>query len=237
MKAHKTWRLKKAIGSWKLGDYFRQLSVVILGIIVTFAGSDALTEYTQSREIRSTLQLVKNELESDLEALRWISGRVELEQRVCIYILEYRDNLEKASEDTLRKYQWIPFQTRGFIYTKDALDLLKTSSLFQRIRPRTMSLQVIEAYNALESSSQTVGIYYQTKNSYTNRLMLEGDFDIYEAGLRLSAREFWRDLLATREGGLICNFSANNFGEGPFDERIKIVEKTIGMLTEKYGLE
>lgn len=237
MKAHRARRLKKVIGSWKLGDYFRQLSVVILGIIVTFAASDALTEYTQSREIRSTLQLVKNELESDLEALRWISGRVELEQRVCTYIVEYRDNLEKASEDTLRKYQWIPFQTRDFLYTKDALDLLKTSALFQKIKPRTVCLQVIEAYNALESSMMTVRTYYEAKDSYTTRLMLDGNVDFYEMGFRLPVREFWRDLLATREGRLICNFSANNFGEGPFDERIKIVEKTIGMLTEKYGLE
>lgn len=237
MKARKTQRLKKSIASWKLGDYFRQLSVVILGIIVTFAASDALTEYTQAREIRSTLQLVKNELERNLEALKWISNRVELERRVGTYVLEHRSDLNRASEDTLRKYQWILFQTRDFLYTKDALDLLKTSSLFQKIKPRTIGLQVIEAYNALESSASTVRAYYQMKDGYLDGLMLDERFDFYNTGLRLPVRDFWRNTLEIREGWLLCNFSVNNFGPTPFAVRTETVEKTIAMLTREYGLE
>lgn len=237
MKVRKTQRLKKLIISWKIGDYFRQLSVVILGIIVTFMASDALTEYTQSREIRSTLQLVKNELERNLEALKWISNRVELERRVGSYVLEHRSNLNRASEDTLRKYQWVLFQTRDFLYTKDALDLLKTSSLFQKIKPRTMGLQVIEAYNALESSASTVRAYYGMKDGYLGGLMLNERFDFYDAGSRIPIRDFWRSALEIREGWLLCNFSVHNFGLAPFAERTATVEKTITILTREYGLE
>lgn len=237
MKVRKTQRLKKLIISWKIGDYFRQLSVVILGIVVTFMASDALTEYTQSREIRSTLQLVKNELEWNLEALKWISNRVELERRVSTYVLEYRSNLNRAEEDTLRKYQWILFQTRDFLYTKDAFDLLKTSSLFQKIKPRTVGLQVIKAYNALESSATTVKMYYQMKDSYLGGLMLDKRFDFYGTGVNIPIRDFWRPILEIREGWLLCNFSAHNFGPAPFAERTTTVEETIAMLMREYGLE
>lgn len=49
----------KLITSWKVGDYIRQLSIVIVGIIVTFAGSNMITDYSQSKEIVNAYNLSK----------------------------------------------------------------------------------------------------------------------------------------------------------------------------------
>lgn len=56
-------KIKTTIKGWKLGDYFRQFSIVAAGIIVTFWGSDRITENARQKEVRATMQLVADELE------------------------------------------------------------------------------------------------------------------------------------------------------------------------------
>lgn len=42
-------KIKSTIKGWRLGDYFRQFSIVAAGIIVTFWGSDRITEYSRQK--------------------------------------------------------------------------------------------------------------------------------------------------------------------------------------------
>ena len=51
-------KIKSAIKGWRLGDYFRQFSIVAAGIIVTFWGSDKVTEHSRQKEVRAAMQLV-----------------------------------------------------------------------------------------------------------------------------------------------------------------------------------
>ena len=44
-------KIKSTIKGWRLGDYFRQFSIVAAGIIVTFWGSDKVTEHSRQKEV------------------------------------------------------------------------------------------------------------------------------------------------------------------------------------------
>ena len=44
-------RLNHKIKSWRIGDYFRQFSIVAAGIIVTFWGNDRITENARQKEV------------------------------------------------------------------------------------------------------------------------------------------------------------------------------------------
>ena len=77
----------KLITSWKIGDYIRQFSIVMVGLIVTFAGSNMITDYSQSKEIVNALQLVKNELELNKKEVRRITERIQFELKACSYFL------------------------------------------------------------------------------------------------------------------------------------------------------
>lgn len=92
--------MEKSHWGWKIGDYFLQLSVIILGIIVTFMVSDVVTDCAERREIVSALQLVEDELELNKQELKRISDRRRFEQEACDYVFKYRNCLEKASKDT-----------------------------------------------------------------------------------------------------------------------------------------
>lgn len=236
MGTHKASKWKKTIKSWKIGDYIRQLSVVILGIIVTFAGSNAITQYVESKEITRTLQLVKDELALNKENVRKINARIELEQKACTYILEHRRCLEHASQDTLEIYRNIPMQTRSFRYTKDAIELLKTSSLFQKVEPKTLVLEIIKAYSDLEMVAVNVRGYYDLKSEDIGGL--RNKFDVYDKELSESPCEYWEKLLSTQEGWNICNFTVHNFSSPtPFRDIEISLEETIGRLNKEYDLK
>lgn len=221
-----------------MGDYIRQLSVVILGIIVTFAASKAITDYSESKEVTNALRLVRDELIFNKEAVKRISARIELEQNICRYVLQFKDCIEQASEDTLRTYQSMPFQTRRIIYMKDANELLKTSSLFQKIEPKLLALQIIKAYNDLEIVSLNVSGFYATKDDHITRLLNNKEFDIYSDEYKSSVYGYWKKLLSSREGWNICNFVVHNFNSPtPFREIEVDLEQTIEMLNKEYNLE
>ena len=63
-------KIKSTIKGWRLGDYFRQFSIVAAGIIVTFWGSDKVTEHSRQKEVRAAMQLVAEELEYNRKELR-----------------------------------------------------------------------------------------------------------------------------------------------------------------------
>ena len=44
-------KIKSTIKGWRLGDYFRQFSIVAAGIIVTFWGSDKVTEHRDRKSV------------------------------------------------------------------------------------------------------------------------------------------------------------------------------------------
>lgn len=234
MNQHKINRGKRKKAFWKIEDYIRQLSIVILGIVVTFAANDAITNYSQSKEIRSALQLVRKELEMNLEKVRKINSRIAMEQKACSYVLNHANSLERASEDTLFLYRNIPFQSRTFSYTKDAIDLLKTSSLFQKIRPKELTLQIITTYSDLEVVAGNVEDFYDMKMRYADLLMMNEKFDVYNMGSSPSIAHFWKNFLSFREGWNLCNFVVHNFAsDSPFGDVELSLENTIRLLDRK----
>lgn len=46
-------QLKHFVTEYKLGDFFRNFIAVVLGIIITFAGSDWLTERNTQKEVKN----------------------------------------------------------------------------------------------------------------------------------------------------------------------------------------
>lgn len=51
----------KFLDKFRPGDYLRELSVVILGVAVTFAGSAMITNHTVRKNIKENMRLIKIE--------------------------------------------------------------------------------------------------------------------------------------------------------------------------------
>lgn len=235
--------------TWKIGDYVLQLSVVILGIIVTFAGSSAISRHAQSKEIATTLQLVQTELEMNLQNVKKMHKDLLLERKGCMYLLTYESKPKEASVDSLSRYMGLPFVINSFSYTSDALEMLKMSSLTQQIRDKEMVLQIVSAYNELKKAEELVKWYYGMKSKYTDRLEDSESFvrdaqqirkkagknlhdylfdkhNFYEMYVSYSVHPPFRNLLLFISSGV--NLQTFQNAEVVLDQAIKAIQ-------EKYG--
>lgn len=73
----KKTNLKEKLQNWKLGNYFRELSIVTAGVFITLAGTDFINSASQEKQINKSMQMIKMELEENLK--KYQSGR----SRIC----------------------------------------------------------------------------------------------------------------------------------------------------------
>ena len=157
-------RLNHKIKSWRIGDYFRQFSIVAAGIIVTFWGNDRITENARQKEVRATMQLITEELEYNKQELRNIKHLLDIDIHMSLLLKEHDMDVSKIPTDTLWKYGKLFNNMDEFSYRTDALDVLKGSSLMQYIPDKRMLQDVLQTYFELGQETEGMSVInYATK--------------------------------------------------------------------------
>ena len=165
-------KIKTTIKGWKLGDYFRQFSIVAAGIIVTFWGSDLVSENARQKEVRATMQLVAEELEYNKQELHRVRSLLDIDIHMSRLLMEHDMNISEISVDTLWKYGKLFNNMDEFSNRNDALDVLKGSSLMQYIPDKRMLQDVLQVYYELGKKKKDVGDYYAVKTDVLMGLAL-----------------------------------------------------------------
>lgn len=155
---------------YKFGDFFRNFIAVALGIIITFAGSDWIEERKTQKEIKDALQLVKVEMQTNRETLQSLIERITLEQQGAKYLLKNKDNMQKIPKDSLNKYAALPFQWANFIFSNNAMEMLKASGLIQKIENKELSLQILTIYTEIKEVENAYSKYSEIKKELQNNL-------------------------------------------------------------------
>ena len=63
-----TWnKVKTTVKGWQVGDYIRQTSIVVIGVLITFVGSELVTQNSEKKDIQATMSLIRDELKSNRE--------------------------------------------------------------------------------------------------------------------------------------------------------------------------
>ena len=169
-------RLNHKIKSWRIGDYFRQFSIVAAGIIVTFWGNDRITENARQKEVRATMQLVTEELEYNRQELRNIKHLLDIDIHMSLLLREHDMDVSKIPTDTLWKYGKFFNNMDEFSYRTDALDVLKGSSLMQYIPDKRMLQDVLQTYFELGRKQKDVSDYYAAKTDVIMKLAMSRNF-------------------------------------------------------------
>ena len=92
------------VRGWRIGDYLRQFSIVAAGVIVTFWGSDLISTHSREKEIRSVMQLIRQELTNNYEELKHTRSMIEADIRMSRMLKEANMELEAIPADTIEKY-------------------------------------------------------------------------------------------------------------------------------------
>lgn len=185
----------------RMGDFFCNFTAVVFGIIITFWGSDWIEEHKQQNEVKEALLLVKNELLMNRDYIEDIKKQELLEKQGALYLLQYKGCIEKASPDSLEKYDNFAFQIKEFIYVKDAMEMLKSSALLQNIKNKEIATQLIKTYTAIERAYKTATFYENEKKNNINKLLDKNEVQAFINDIgEKTWTETWKFLFKYPEG-------------------------------------
>lgn len=232
MKTKLTEKVKKISTEYKFGDFFRNFIAVMLGIIITFAGSDWIAERNAQKEVKESMLLVKSELQTNREDIASIKGLVELEQKGALYLLEYKGRIQEADPDSLQKYNRLPFQSFSFNAMYDALEMLKASGLIPKIKNKELTVQILTAYAIVRNSQSAFEAYSNIKQRCLDELTRVPDVK-----KRMSSIDYidWDFYFKYPEGVALIQQIPQIQSTDIYQNHLEAIDKVIAAIDEEYN--
>lgn len=232
-----SWKeMKAVVGSWRVGDYVRQTSIVVIGVLITFAGSEVVTRCSEQKDIKSTMLLIRDELKMNRKNFDNILSEFGKDEHLSALLVTHDMNCRAIPEDSLKQFRSSIGQVRGFIYTRNALDILKNSMLMQKISDKEFLLSLTDVYETLEGYKMSVNGYYDMKEEAVipfYLMLTDEQTDKTEEG----GWEAWEIYLSDRK---LRNFLriAQGYFTPDYRERIgQKLDKMIQTIESKYGVK
>ena len=213
-------------------EYLKQLSVVVLGIVVTFVGSDQISACQQRRELRTALQLVKDELQENQKVVQAIQRLVLYERHVTRYLIEHKDRLDQVPVDTLEQYAKVPFWWASYHVSTDAMEALKASGLMQKMPDVEFAQQLIKTYGQVERTATLYDFYAETKQKLQEKMIINPVLTAFmvEEHTPLERLTF---VLSHVEGRMLVNQIPLIIGDQkPFQYAIEAIDQTTARIDE-----
>lgn len=164
-KKKKGFKIFRRIKKWRLGDYFRQLSAIIIGVVVTFIGSDLINAHYKQKEVASVMHLIQTEMLRNQEQIIWLGKKIIREESIIKKLAAYDFDHTRIPLDTLAAYQ---NDINGIIplyYSTTSLEVLKSSALIPHIADKEFLLKLIMTYEHTQRLSELVDAFYAKGDS------------------------------------------------------------------------
>lgn len=160
VKKKKGLKISGSIKKWRLGDYFRQLSAIIIGVVITFIGSDLINSHYKQKEVTSVMHLIKTELERNQEHIREVGEKIIEEERIIKELVKYNFDYTKIPVDTLSAYKYFINVILPLEYGNTSLEVLRNSALMQHVSDKEFLLKLTLAYDKIEKLARLVDEFY-----------------------------------------------------------------------------
>lgn len=228
--------MKKPFSAWTWRDYALQLSVVVIGIVVTFAGSGLIERWRVAREVRATMLLVHAELENNRMDFKEVRDFQLWETRACVILTDNRRDLKCIPRDTLASFNPVYGRLHFFHPRRDAFDVLKNSGLMSSVRDKDFLLTVTQGYAALADLEENFSMYYKLKftaqNDMSKAFSPEQRERFYHGGLY----ETWECIFSVPWFVDFMLTAPYFFPEGYIDGLSADVDRAVRAIEAKYRL-
>ena len=178
------------------GGFFSNFLAVVLGIFITFWIQGLIDRRAEKKDVKSALALVKEELINNKNGLQDVIDILVAEKNAAEYI---RDNIRKITPDdadTLLIHSSVLSNEYFCTITDDALELLKTSSLFQKMGDNSLALSIIQAYDYLNMNAQAFNTHEKYKTSLFNDVNTDR---VKKAALQNSGLDYLKIVYSSKE--------------------------------------
>lgn len=179
--------------------YLVNFVAVCLGIAITFAGQGIINRNAERNEVKRSLILVKNELQDNISYIEYSDSVLTLFAEASRFLIEYEDCYDQAPVDSMAAYCNVPLTVYEISHADDALELLKTSSLFTKIKDQNLSLEIIHTYGAIADEMAVVNFYHERRGKYLEDA-LNGKVKDILANDGITAVQLWNAITSSKEG-------------------------------------
>lgn len=172
---------------------------VFLGIVITFAGNAWITHRHEKKEVREALVLVSEELRENIASMENVQRAIDAEYEAAAYLTRFYGHYEDCAPDSMAAYCNLPLALHPSNVTDEALELLKTSGLFQKIEDKEVALDIIRAYRSLHELADNYEYYKNKKQKLLDAAMQDEAKQLF-ARPDFTGPQMWNALTSTVEG-------------------------------------
>lgn len=138
------------------------LATVVIGIALTFGGSELMRLRTQRKEASRILSMVKEELQEDLAEIEIQKDRLLDEQAGTTALRPYINTPELIPTDTLLGHIHVLERIRYLRAETDAFEVFKQSPQIPHVKNKELLRGIFSVYSAMKNCEEQVSIYYMS---------------------------------------------------------------------------
>lgn len=143
--------LKQQLSEINWVDFTLNSIAIIVSIFITFAIQDMIDDYNMKQDVISGLNLVIEELNTCKDDLEGCAATMDRQAQAAAYFLRNINSLDKCPEDSLFNYGWSLINPSVLTLSKEAVDMIKSTDVFQAINNDELSLSILRAYDICEA--------------------------------------------------------------------------------------
>lgn len=229
--------MKKRIGNIDDNDvkgFLLNFMAVVLGIVITFSGEALISSHNEKKEVYSSLDLVKNELQDNLDYIQMADSVLRSYSHAADFLLKYEGHYDKAPIDSLILYTQYAFLMFEVSASQEALELLKTSSLFTKIKDQKLSLDIIHTYGTIEDRMLLYKMLFGQCNSERDAAVTDEVKNLLSDD-SMTPAQCWSVIMSKPGGRNFLRLLQSMSIYGNSDEECRQVEATIEKISAYIG--
>jgi len=147
----------------QIGNYARELSVVIIGVAITLYAGDIINNVKEKKDLDLQLTAIYTEMEENSKRLDDIIDYHKEHDLLSKYLFKVVEDPEMYNEDSIAKYDRVLSTTTNFSYKKGAFDMFVNSGAMKLLSDRKQLLEITECYAMLEAFKHDTDLFFDLK--------------------------------------------------------------------------
>lgn len=158
----------------KFGKYFRELSIVIIGVAVTLAASSIISSIQERKNLKLQVNAIYSELEDNRQRIQTLAEFYKDTEKMQNLLLEDYRYPGSVHKDSISKLYHIISRSAPFIYKRNAYGMFINSGGMKDFNNKKILLDITECYALIQTLKESYDLYMDLKvDVFKNLLTLE----------------------------------------------------------------
>jgi hypothetical protein len=149
-------KMKSKISVKRIGKYFWELSVVVVGIAITLSANNLINILNEKKDLHLHLDAIKLELEENLQTVNDRKAYFERTTRYALYLVTRNPNKSTddpyaVHPDSVKNNTDITYDIHYFVYKTSAFEMFKTSGMMRLTKNEKLMKSIWDSYSGLET--------------------------------------------------------------------------------------